>query len=173
MVSKALPALIVLLLSVGLLTMAHSGGEVWKDPASGLTWQVQPADKKLNWEKAKAYCQNLKLGGHSDWHLPTASELRSLLRGCPQTVNNGACRVNDECLGHGCWNESCAGCALNGGPGPNGAYWPAEMAGENGWYWSSSAVGRSVNGAWLFSFHYASIVPSLTYGECRVRCVRN
>ncbi len=34
--------------------------------------------KDLDWEGAKSYCQNLNLGGHSDWRLPTIQELEKL-----------------------------------------------------------------------------------------------
>lgn len=54
----------------------ESNGTTWKDPKSGLTWQVVPADKRMNWNGAKAYCSSLSGG----WHLPTKDELSSLIR---------------------------------------------------------------------------------------------
>jgi len=163
----------VLLAFGGLLVIAYGGEkEVWKDPNSGLTWQVNPTGDRISWNNAKSHCQNLSLGGYSDWRLPTVSELRSLIRGCPQTEKAGSCRVTDSCSDHSCWNDSCSGCLLMGGPAPGGAYWPSELSGKISWYWSSLTVGDSINGAWLVSYHYASVVPTLVYNECGVRCVR-
>ena len=44
-----------------------------------LMYQNQPFTKTYNWEEAKAYCQDLTLGGYSDWRLPTKRELRRLV----------------------------------------------------------------------------------------------
>ena len=53
------------------------------DKGLGLTWQLgdsgKDLGKDLNWADAKAYAQGLRLGGHSDWRLPTIEELRSLV----------------------------------------------------------------------------------------------
>ncbi len=47
----------------------------WK----GREWQRCNDSNKYNWEEAKAYCSNLTLSGHSDWRLPTKTELKSLV----------------------------------------------------------------------------------------------
>ena len=54
--------------------------EVVKDSAAGLMFQDDSGAKsvKKNWEDAKKYCQDLILGGHDDWSLPTISELESI-----------------------------------------------------------------------------------------------
>ncbi len=64
-----------------------------KDSATGLQWQDEPytqaeqtaydkntnSGKAGNWQYAKAYCENLTLGGFSDWRLPNIYELNTLL----------------------------------------------------------------------------------------------
>jgi uncharacterized protein (TIGR02145 family) len=41
-------------------------------------YQNQPFTERYSWEEAKKYCQNLTLGGYSDWRLPTREELSRL-----------------------------------------------------------------------------------------------
>ena len=170
-------ALIALLcLGVGLtLAYSSSASEAWKDPTSGLTWQVSPTGGSMNWQAAKSHCAGLSLGGQSDWRLPTITELRSLIRGCPATQKGGSCGVTDSCLSYkSCYNSSaCGGCSYKGGPGPGGAYWPPELTGEVDWYWSSSAVADHDNGAWGVYFYYGYVSSHSTgYYDYYARCVR-
>ncbi len=55
------------------------------DTATGRMWakRNQPHDTHAHWDEAWRYCQNSRLGGHSDWRLPTVNELRSLSLGNP------------------------------------------------------------------------------------------
>jgi len=127
----------------------QSSGDVWKDPTSGLTWQVLPTGGTMGWKAAKAHCKKLRLGGYSDWRLPTISELRSLIKGCPATQTGGSCGVTDSCLSYSCRNSACNGCSGGGGPGSGGAYWPPELSdAATRWYWSSSAAADSSGPAW-------------------------
>ena len=52
-----------------------------KDSATGLMWQDNNDSQtiKKDWNGAKAYCENLTLGGFSDWRLPNIYELNTLL----------------------------------------------------------------------------------------------
>ena len=49
------------------------------DRATGLMWQKADSGKGMNWEQALAYAAGVKLAGHSDWRLPNAKELQSIV----------------------------------------------------------------------------------------------
>jgi formylglycine-generating enzyme required for sulfatase activity len=148
----------------------------WHDPTSGLCWQEPPAPSTMNWDAAVAYCNSLSLGGHGpgSWRLPTISELRSLIRGCPVTETGGACGVTDSCLREGCgsWGP-CNGCSLVGGPGVGGRYWPPELVAFDGWpFWSSSSASDSSSNAWGVYFNYGYVSLSDKTPSYNVRCIR-
>ncbi|MDP8223223.1 MAG: DUF1566 domain-containing protein [Candidatus Lernaella stagnicola] len=147
-------------------------GDTWTDSSSGLTWSVTPSSDWMTWEEAISYCENLSLGGHDDWRLPTISELRSLIRGCDATVTGGVCAVTDGCTDSGCWNDPCAGCAEGQGPGLDGAYWPNEMSGNIGWHWSSSAVTDDGTLAWAVNFYSGYVGSDYTDVENPAWCAR-
>lgn len=50
-----------------------------EDKGTGLIWQKNDSEKRLNWEQALGYCENLSLGGRNDWRLPNAKELQSIV----------------------------------------------------------------------------------------------
>jgi hypothetical protein len=66
----------VLLPSLRLQFISSTEGII-TDTLTGLMWAPAP-DREVTWDQANAYAQNLKLGGYTDWRLPTRSELRSL-----------------------------------------------------------------------------------------------
>ena len=49
------------------------------DLATGLIWQQADSGKGLNWQQALQYSESLNLAGHSDWRLPNAKELQSIV----------------------------------------------------------------------------------------------
>ncbi len=55
----------------------EAAGVTWTDTATGLMW-TKKDQGNLNWKQATAYCQNLQLGGHSDWRLPEIEELQGI-----------------------------------------------------------------------------------------------
>lgn len=69
---------IIVLLTLFLSFSSCSGGVV-KDKESGLTWQKEDDNIKRSHKHAIAYCESLELGGYSDWRIPEACELYSLV----------------------------------------------------------------------------------------------
>lgn len=112
----------------------------WYDTTSGLAWESPPRGGSRTWQDANNYCQNLQLAGVS-WRMPTISELRSLVRGCPATEASGSCGVADDCLDYlTCRKVTCAGCELGAGPS-EGCYKPSQLTVICNWCWSSSSAG--------------------------------
>ncbi|QGY39395.1 DUF1566 domain-containing protein [Pseudodesulfovibrio cashew] len=56
-----------------------NGDGTVSDRATGLTWQRKDSGGTKNWRQALAYCENLELGGRTDWRLPNAKELQSIV----------------------------------------------------------------------------------------------
>jgi hypothetical protein len=52
--------------------------DLWTDSATGLIWTVNDNGSNINPGQAGEYCTGLRLGGQSDWRLPTADELEAL-----------------------------------------------------------------------------------------------
>jgi len=148
-------------------------GGTWKDPTSGLTWQVMPTGGTMDWSDAKPHCAGLSLDG-GGWHLPTIGELRTLIRGCPATEDGGSCNVEEgDCLAWSCRDDSCSGCSSYDGPGKDGMYWPDEIQGDCCWYWSSSPVEDSDGRAWNVNFYTGSVHDiHPVNNDGLVRCVR-
>jgi hypothetical protein len=59
---------------------SDNGDGTISDSSTGLMWQQGTAGRMMSsWEQALAYCENLNLGGHTDWRLPTIKEIHSLV----------------------------------------------------------------------------------------------
>ena len=57
-------------------SLANSG---LKDSVTDLVWQIEPEQKVKTHAEAVTYCDDLQLGGQTDWRLPTRLEFISLL----------------------------------------------------------------------------------------------
>jgi hypothetical protein len=51
---------------------------VVNDTKTGLMWQDDAVGRIMNWSTAITTCENLTLGGYSDWRLPNIRELKSI-----------------------------------------------------------------------------------------------
>lgn len=56
-----------------------NGDETISDKATGLMWQKSDSGSGIDWDSAISYCEDLSLASHSDWRLPNAKELHSIL----------------------------------------------------------------------------------------------
>jgi hypothetical protein len=121
---------------------------VYYDPTSGLSWQNPSSTALLTggWEMAMSLCKWLELEG-GGWRLPTISELRSLIRNCPNTEKRGSCGVTDTCLLNSCKGTSCEGCSENGD-----CSWPTGLEGLCSYTWSSSTVYDDIGESWYVDF---------------------
>jgi len=144
----------------------------WLDTTTSLCWE-EPSGLTGSLDVAEGYCTGRAAADGLPWRLPTISELRTLIRGCPSNVVGGSCRVSDSCTDWSCHSDSeCLYCDTLAGPGPDGCYWPEGI--DCGWYWSSTTCPDSSR-AWGIAFHQGSIgtVDILCpTGACRFRCVR-
>lgn len=134
---------------------------VWEDDTSGVTlqWQNVATTRVYTFDEAVTYCDGLDWAGHSDWHLPTISELRSLVRGCADGETGGDCGLTDSCASDACRTLQCNGaCNTLAGPGVGGCYWdPALLAscrweGNNAWHWSSTVNTDDTRYVWIIDF---------------------
>jgi hypothetical protein len=51
---------------------------LYVDPETSLMWTVRDNGQDISWEKAVDYAKDLRLGGFTDWRLPTIDELEKL-----------------------------------------------------------------------------------------------
>ncbi|MFO7736362.1 MAG: hypothetical protein R6W70_09150, partial [bacterium] len=108
-----------------------------------LCWSDKTSE--MNHSDAISYCEGL--GGH----LPTISELRTLIQNCPDTETGGACGVTDECLSYSnCWNDTYGGCSFD----DSGKY---SVFGDKGRFWSSSVLSDNADIAWYVYFSNGNV----------------
>ncbi|WP_299525528.1 DUF1566 domain-containing protein [uncultured Lutibacter sp.] len=69
------------------------------DLATGLMWQKSDDGTARDWQESLAYSEELTLGNKSDWRLPNAKELQSIVdyTRSPQTTNSPAINPLFEC----------------------------------------------------------------------------
>ena len=69
-----------------------NGDGTISDTATGLMWQKSDNGIGMDWKTSLSYSENLELANYSDWRLPNAKELQSIVdySRSPQTTNSPA-----------------------------------------------------------------------------------
>ncbi len=57
----------------------NNGNGTVTDDITGLVWQRENSNTQRNWSDAVTYCDDMVLGGDSDWRLPTRRELSRIV----------------------------------------------------------------------------------------------
>jgi hypothetical protein len=157
------------------------------DPDNDLCWQ-DPLVAFADWDDVAAYCDDSDAVGHTDWRLPTISELRSLFRRGSDAecdtmewdlewtdAPEGYCGVHDGCLESSCWSEDgCkpGACGTEEGPGAEGCYWDSALSGACNAYWTSSPLGTDTTMRWYVNFSTGTTNGSELWALYYGRCVR-
>ncbi len=63
----------------GVNTFTDNNDDTVTDEASGLMWQKNDSGEGMVWEDALGYCEDLSLANYTDWRLPNAKELQSIV----------------------------------------------------------------------------------------------
>jgi Protein of unknown function (DUF1566) len=63
----------------GINDYVNNGDGTVTDEATGLMWMQDDSGSPMNWEEALAYAQKSAFGEYSDWRLPNAKELQSIV----------------------------------------------------------------------------------------------
>lgn len=120
---------------------------------------------QMTWEEARSYCYDRKDCGYSDWHLPTISELRTLIQNCPDNETGGTCAIYDpDSLGA---TNYCGSCGYNDS---GGKY---SKLGDAVELWSSSSATDSLSDrAFYVNFGNGIVDHQYTSWYLFVRCVK-
>lgn len=163
----------------------------WRDPATNLiwtrcslgqTWNASGCDgkaKELNWWDAHQAALDHSEGGYSDWRLPTAPELASLLAGKVQQGKAGYL-LQFKIDGEERWSKLSAAeqkdylqnYFYSGQKGYVNPKLGKPGADYFGWYWSSSPDVGNSGLAWSISFNHGNVFTSNRNYLSGVRLVR-
>lgn len=149
---------------------SSTSGTPCRDSSSGLTWSAR-ASSNMKWQNAVDYCSSYSEGGLSGWHLPTISELRTLIKNCDGTVTGGSCGVADSCLSDSCMSGSCYCASMEN----NGGYYSKLGDDDTINLWSSSTIkgALEIYGiAWVVYFRSGYVFYNSKSSSYNVRCVR-
>jgi hypothetical protein len=164
---------------------------IWNDTSTNLSWQDPQKDAYLlgdpgiSQSDALRYCEEVVLGGYDDWRLPDIDELRTIVRGNPETVTGGDCPITEGSPKGDMLDPACGPETDYAGPGVGGCYWAPELTGtcnkddpaDEGVrpLETVSSTVASDDDFWVADvlFHEGSIPFNHIYSLADARCVRN
>ena len=124
------------------------------DEETNLCWQYPKPAGELGWKAAMSYCENLSLGGHDDWSLPSRQDLIGLFDDCDSVMGTGGVEI-----------MSCMSCSLS-------SKCSKLFGSASGWVWSIDPSPADCETGYTCGFHAGSVGY-----DCRdtsgVRCVRS
>jgi len=118
------------------------------DDHTGLCWQWDDYDTPLNWTDALDYCNELSLGGHTDWRLPSAAEIITMMDYSCDSSDPAHCYADYQ----------------------NTAF---KWRSTNDRYWSSTTRPDDTGFAYYATMNYGNIYIDVKYITNYVRCVRS
>jgi len=166
-----------------------NGDEVVNDQKTGLMWQRSNSQKMI-WAQAKSYARDFRLGGFSDWRLPTIDELKTLF--VPEwTTKNKEQKNNNKEMGMGqallignirsfMKRSGIIGEESVEQVGKDGFFWQKYVWKYDGdiygCFWASSEQNYN-DGVWAAGFKYRTVEKLMGVSICSfsgyVRCVRS
>jgi hypothetical protein len=63
------------------------------DKKTHLLWAASDSNRDIKWQDAEGYCEHCRIGGYTDWRMPTLNELASLYG-----RNGGEITISSLCL---------------------------------------------------------------------------
>lgn len=64
------------------------------DQATGLRWQKRDSGKGMDWKEALSYCENMNRAGTTEWRLPNAKELQSIVDYTRSPTTTGSAAID-------------------------------------------------------------------------------
>ncbi|MBT5740204.1 DUF1566 domain-containing protein [Candidatus Woesearchaeota archaeon] len=152
-------------------SFVDNGDGTVRDDETGNVWQKGISPEEMSRRDGIIYCEDLSLGGSSNWRLPTIGELRTLVIGCPDTALGGSCNVSeDDCTDYwGCRDSSCGGCERDSGP--DGCYFPREFSNSCNSFWSSTFE-TPVRNAWGISYRTSGLWAGSVNSSEFIKCIK-
>ena len=139
--------------------LIDNADDTLSDPGTGLTWLAKP-EGPMTWSAALDYCQKLSKAGYSDWRLPHAHELISLIDYTRSNPATDADRLNLKSL------KTMQ--KVSNPDTPNQEYLPDTRLG----FWTATVFASSLEAAWVVDFKLGSTWERPPHHRYYVRPVR-
>ena len=89
----------------------NNGDGTISDTRTGLMWVSKDNGIPINWPDAVKYCRNLRVGGYTDWRMPTLAELASLYNPYEKNQNGYHTIKLITTTAQSCWSSETRGYA--------------------------------------------------------------